>query len=60
MEAAAILQVAARRGVAAACVLAVVDVPAPGGTRRVEQEELERIGLRLGDAGYDSVTVSRP
>jgi uridine phosphorylase len=60
MEAAAILQVAARRGVAAACVLAVVDAPAPGGTRRVEQEELERIGLRLGDAGYDSVTVSRP
>ncbi len=30
MEAAAILQVAARRGVAAACVLAVTDVPAPG------------------------------
>jgi purine-nucleoside phosphorylase len=59
MEAAAILQVAARRGVAAACVLAVTDVPAPGGSRRVDADELERIGLRLGDAGYDSVTVSR-
>jgi hypothetical protein len=45
--------------VAAACVLAVTDVPRPGGSRRVEQEQLERIGLRLGEAGYDSVTVSR-
>jgi uridine phosphorylase len=52
MEAAAILQVAARRGVMAACVLAVTDVPAPGGTRRVDPEALERLGLRLGDAGY--------
>ena len=59
LEAAAILQVAARRGVAAACVLAVTDVPAPGGSRRVDGDELERIGLRLGEAGYDSVTVSR-
>jgi uridine phosphorylase len=59
MEAAAILQVAARRGVAAACVLGVTDVPAPGGSRRVDVDELERIGLRLGEAGYDSVTVSR-
>jgi uridine phosphorylase len=52
MEAAAILQVAARRGVAAACVLAVTEVPAPEGTRRVGAEQLERIGLRLGEAGY--------
>jgi uridine phosphorylase len=59
MEAAAILQVAARRGVPAACVLGVTDVPAPEGGRRVDQEQLEQIGLRLGDAGYDSVTVSR-
>jgi purine-nucleoside phosphorylase len=59
MEAAAILQVAARRAVAAACVLAVTDVPAPGGSLRVDADELERIGLRLGEAGYDSVTVSR-
>jgi uridine phosphorylase len=59
MEAAAILQVAARRGVAAACVLAVTDVPGPGGGRRVGADELDRIGMRLGEAGYDSVTVSR-
>jgi uridine phosphorylase len=52
MEAATILQVAARRGVAAACVLAVTDVPAPGGTRRVDPEGLERFGLHLGEVGY--------
>ena len=52
MEAATILQVAARRGVAAACVLAVTDVPAPGGTRRVDPEGLGRFGLRLGEVGY--------
>jgi uridine phosphorylase len=52
MEAATILQVAARRGVAAACVLAVTDVPAPGGTRRVDPEGLERFGLRLGEVAY--------
>ena len=55
MEAAAILQVAARRGAAAACVLAVTDVPAPEGTRRVGAEQLERIGARLGEAGYAAV-----
>jgi uridine phosphorylase len=55
MEAAAILQVAARRGAAAACVLAVTDVPAPEGTRRVGAEQLERIGVRLGEAGYAAV-----
>jgi uridine phosphorylase len=59
MEAATILQVAARRGVAAACVLAVTDVPAAGGARRVGAEQLEEVGLRLGEAGYDSLTVSR-
>jgi uridine phosphorylase len=52
MEAATILQVAARRDVTAACVLAVTDVPAAGGTRRVDPEELERCGLRLGEVGY--------
>jgi len=52
MEAATILQVAARRGVTAGCVLAVTDVPAPEGTRRVDPEGLERFGLRLGEVGY--------
>jgi uridine phosphorylase len=59
MEAATILQVAARRGVAAACVLAVTDVPGAAGARRVDGDQLEQIGLRLGEAGYDSVTVNR-
>ncbi|MEA2418578.1 MAG: purine-nucleoside phosphorylase [Thermoleophilaceae bacterium] len=52
LEAATILQVAARRGVTAACVLAVTDVPAPEGPRRVDAEQLEAVGLRLGEAGY--------
>jgi uridine phosphorylase len=52
MESATLLQVAARRGVSAACVLAVTDVPVPGGTRRVDPEGLERFGLRLGEVGY--------
>ena len=52
MEAATILQVAARRAVTAACVLAVTDVPAPDGMRRVDPDQLERFGLRLGEVGY--------
>jgi uridine phosphorylase len=52
MEAATILQVAARRDVTAACVLAVSDVPGSDGPRRVDPEQLERIGLRVGEAGY--------
>jgi uridine phosphorylase len=59
MEAATILQVAARRGVPAACVLAVTDVPAPGGARRADAEQLEEIGLRLGDAGYAALATTR-
>jgi uridine phosphorylase len=58
MEAATILQVAARHGVAAACVLAVTDVPAPGGSRRADGEQLEQIGLKLGDAGYAALATS--
>lgn len=62
MEAATILQVAARRGVAAACVLGVSDVVARGagaampsgsnGARRMGREELEELGVRVGEAGY--------
>jgi uridine phosphorylase len=58
LEAATILQVAARRGAIAACVLAVAGVPGPEGSRRVDAEQLERIGLRLGDAGYAAVANS--
>jgi purine-nucleoside phosphorylase len=56
MEAAAILRVAERRGVAAACVLGVTDVPGRDGSERVEPDELEAIGLRVGDAGYAAVS----
>ena len=59
MEAATILQVALRHGVAAACVLAVTDVPASGGSRRVDAEQLEQIGLGLGDAGYAALATTR-
>jgi purine-nucleoside phosphorylase len=56
MEAAAILQVAARRGVAAACVLGVSDVPSAEGSRRADAEQMERIGVRVGEAGYAAVS----
>jgi uridine phosphorylase len=57
MEAATILQVAARRGVAAACVLGVSDVPAPDGPRRADAQQLDQIGLRVGEAGYAALTT---
>jgi uridine phosphorylase len=55
MEAATLLQVAARRGVAAACVLGVSDVASEDGARRLGQEELEELGVRVGTAGYAAV-----
>jgi uridine phosphorylase len=55
MEAATIFQVAARRGVAAACVLGVSDVPGLNGSRRMSQEELEELGVRIGELGYAAV-----
>jgi uridine phosphorylase len=56
MEAAAILQVAGRRGVAAACVLVVSDVPSADGARRADREQLEELGLRVGEAGYAALS----
>jgi purine-nucleoside phosphorylase len=56
MEAATILQVAARHGVAAACVLGVSDVPGSNCARRRSQDELEWLGVRIGEAGYAAVT----
>jgi uridine phosphorylase len=70
MEAATVLQVAARRSVAAACVLGVSDVPAAaqaaGGARgaatrfqngagRLGPEEIAELGVRIGEAGYAAV-----
>jgi uridine phosphorylase len=59
MEAAAIFQVAARRGVPAACVLGVTDVPAENGSRRATPEQLTAIGLRAGAAGYSALAGRR-
>ena len=55
MEAAAVLQVAARRGVAAACVLGVSDVAGPDGASRMTDDELANLGVRIGEAGYAAV-----
>jgi purine-nucleoside phosphorylase len=55
MEAATILRIAARRGVAAACVLGVSDVPTSNGSRRMSPDELTELGVRVGDAGYAAV-----
>jgi len=65
MEAATLLQVASRRGVAAACVLGVSDapagvgrdagVPSPNGSRRMSGDELAELGVRVGEAGYAAV-----
>jgi DeoD family purine-nucleoside phosphorylase len=52
MEAATIFLVAARRGVEAACVLGVSDVV---GGHRADPEQLEAIGLRVGELGYAAV-----
>ena len=55
MGAATIFQIAHRRGVAAACVLGVSDVASTNGSRRMSPEELEELGLRVGEAGYAAV-----
>jgi purine-nucleoside phosphorylase len=52
MEAATLLQVSSRHGVAAACVLGVSDALEEGGSRRLEDEALEKLGVALGEAGY--------
>jgi purine-nucleoside phosphorylase len=60
MEAATILQIAARRGVAAACVLGVTDVPSSNGSRRMDSDELEQLGVRVGEAGYAALRSPSP
>ena len=55
MEAATVFQVAARRGVAAACVLGVSDVATAEGARRMTDERLAELGVRVGEAGYAAV-----
>jgi uridine phosphorylase len=57
MEAATVLRLAALRGARAACALAVTDVPAPGGMRRIEPEELGAAEVRLGEAAYAALAA---
>jgi uridine phosphorylase len=60
MEAATLLQVAARRGVAAACVLGVSDVASANGAHRMSADELHALGLRVGEAGYAALRSPTP
>ena len=57
MEAATIFLVAALRGVEAACVLGVSDVVGDERGLRAEPEQLEAIGLRVGEVGYAAVQL---
>jgi purine-nucleoside phosphorylase len=57
MEAAALLQVCARRSVAAACVLGVSDTPGDVGMQRIGADELEELGVALGEAGYAALSA---
>jgi len=56
MECAAVFAVAARRGVAAGCLLAVSDVLAGGERRRIEREALTAAEQRLGRAALEALT----
>ncbi|MBJ7521886.1 MAG: hypothetical protein JHC84_19460 [Solirubrobacteraceae bacterium] len=58
MEAAALLQVATRRGIPAGVVLAVTDTFAADGARsRIDEDGLLRAGERLGDVGAAALGV---
>jgi purine-nucleoside phosphorylase len=56
MEAAAVMRVAALRGAAAACALAVTDVPGAGGAERLDDEGLEALGVKLGELGLSALS----
>ena len=58
MEAATLLAVAQRRGVAAGVVLAVSDALAGEARQRIEREALEEAGIALGQAGYAAVAAA--
>jgi uridine phosphorylase len=56
MEAATLFRIAELRGVAAACVVGVSDIATADGARRMTTDELEELGVRVGEAGYAAVT----
>ena len=57
MEAAAVLRVADLRGAAAACALAVTDVPAAEVPARMEKDELDALAPALGRLGYAALSA---
>ncbi len=60
MEAAAVLQVAIRRGVRAACVLLVTDVLTGDGRARMDDDQLEERELALGDVAIRALETGAP
>jgi uridine phosphorylase len=60
METATILALAGLRGIPAACVLGVTDVAGANGALRATPEQIEQIGLRVGEAGYHSLERRAP
>jgi uridine phosphorylase len=57
MEAAALLAIAERRGVAAAVVLGVTDLLAAGARERIPRDDVEPLGLRLGEAAWAALAT---
>ena len=57
MEAATVLALARRRGVAGAVALAVSDLLRDGARRRIDREGLERAGIALGRAGFGALAT---
>jgi uridine phosphorylase len=49
MESATIFRIAERHGVRAGCLLGVSDVIADGARERIDRQDLERLGVRLGE-----------
>jgi purine-nucleoside phosphorylase len=58
MEAAALLAVADRRGVAAAVVLGVTDLLATGERERMARDDVGPLGLALGEAGWAALAAA--
>lgn len=58
MEAAALLAVADRRGVAAAVVLGITDLLASGDRERIAVDGVEQLGLALGEAGWTALAAT--
>ena len=59
MEAATLFALAARQRVPAACILGVTDQLA-GGRVRIDDDELEQLGVRLGEVALDALAAAVP